>query len=257
MKTLICITVVFLFIAPAFGYTFLDDDFDGNSGGVPSGWSINFGTGSVVEHDSVVTITDNASGNIMIIYDASSFNPQGEVSTIVTNVDVLSASGGNFPFFQTGIVGSDPFGEHDFIFARLKLDGTLSINSAQDGIHEEVELNVFPQPFTFSEITITLIVDDDSFQVITDNPIFDSGDLLYSTTFTVNNFTLASIKTDATVLLSVDAGDDMEIGSADFDWINVDTTGTPPTPDVPATHPVILLVAFSVSIAGYLRFRKN
>ncbi len=69
-----------------------DDDFTGNSGGTPAGWTVFIDNGAVVESGSVVSITGGTEDPTLLTSSAT-INPQGVETTLRLEIDSLTDPG--------------------------------------------------------------------------------------------------------------------------------------------------------------------
>lgn len=76
-----------------------DDHFTGDSGGIPTGWSLAFGTGSAVEVGTTVTLT----GSIAIATD-STFDPNKGTEALTISI---AATDPRVPYLGTGFAAMD------------------------------------------------------------------------------------------------------------------------------------------------------
>jgi hypothetical protein len=88
---------------PASATIVFDDHFDGNSGGMPAGWSLAFGTGSVVEWGTVV---DLLYSKVVIVSDSEVDPSVGTVSIVVQIAETKGAAGAGAGFGSGAIQNS-------------------------------------------------------------------------------------------------------------------------------------------------------
>jgi hypothetical protein len=156
----------------ALAATILIDDFPG-TGGIPSGWSLVVGTGTISHSGSIVTINnDGGATPTNIGHDATLFNPQGTTTVFVTEIVSIDGEGGG------SILG---FGG-TFLGVRLEGDGTLQAFMGLSPAPEDLTRFFFPTVSGYSggAIDMTLFMDTAGFRVSTDTG-YDSGAVTWAT----------------------------------------------------------------------------
>lgn len=189
-----------------------DDHFDGDSGGMPAGWSLLLGTGSVVEEGTTVTIT-NEIGNPddgTIIGSDSAIDPSVGTITIIT--DIAGTSG------QVGSgVGSLPDPSCFIVTVRLS-DGRIEAAGwdAEGGLqYGDVG---YLSGYTGGPIRLTVVLGAMAFSISTDSPPFSSGWIDYTAFFPT--FTREDLGSSAKAILG-----NWFPGASSIDRITVDVEG--------------------------------
>jgi hypothetical protein len=100
-----------------------DDDFTGNSGGMPANWSRVFGTGAVVEQGTTVTLGDDE----VVIGSDATIDPSSGTVTIETEFVGIVGQG------ASGLVVPPAF-PVTFFFCAIQLeDGRIEVTAGDDG----------------------------------------------------------------------------------------------------------------------------
>ncbi len=187
-----------------------DDHFDGNSGGMPAGWYLSFGTGTVVESGTVVSLLYS---KVVIASDAVLDPSAGAVSINLQIAEVTGTAmaGGGFAS------GSSHFGVLIGV-----TDGEVSVISQDEEGGEQNYVAGYLSGYTGAPIGVTLELGPTTFRVSTDSPPFDSGDILYTAVFPT--FTRDDLGGAAQLVLVNDV-EPGETGSSNLDRITVDAEG--------------------------------
>ena len=199
---------------PASATIVFDDHFDGDSGGMPAGWFLGFGTGSVVEWGTVVDLLDS---KVVIASDSEVDPSVGTVSIVVQIAGANGAAGAGAGFT------SDPASH--FAFLLYVSDGQVFISGEDAEGGEQNYVAGYLSGYTGGPICVTLETGPTTFRISTDSPPFDSGSIQYAEVFPT--FTRDDLGTAARLLLVNDV-EPSEWGSSSFDRITVDAGG--PTP---------------------------
>jgi hypothetical protein len=198
---------------PASATIVFDDHFDGNSGGMPAGWSIAFGTGTAVESGTVVDLLDS---KVVISSDAS-VDPS--VGTVSLELQIAGVTG-------AAMAGAG-FGTDSCHFGILigAADGQVYIVSQDVEGGEQNYVAGYLSGYTGGPIHVTLETGPTAFRISTDSPPFDSGSIEYVDVFPT--FTRDDLGTAANLSLVNDV-EPGTWGSSSFDRITIDVDG--PTP---------------------------
>jgi hypothetical protein len=193
-----------------------DDHFEGNSGGMPAGWFLAFGTGSVVESGTVV---DLLYGKVVISSD-SVLDPS--VGTVSIVLQIAGVAG-------TAMAGTG-FGSENCHFGVLLqvTDGQVYIVSQDAEGGEQNYTAGYLNGYTGGALLVTLQMGPAAFRISTDSPLFDSGDILYTAVFPT--FTRADLGSAAQLFLVNDV-EPSETGSSSFDRLTVDVAAPTPVED--------------------------
>lgn len=151
--------------------TILDDDFTGNSGGIPIGWSGD-GTGSIIESGTTVTLHDD-----FAIWTNADFDVnQSGITTVRVAISPTTehTSGGLIDFLQWD----------NHFWVKLHADGMIEVKASDLATGEEEYVVGQVVGYTGGATWLTVNLSSDSFAVSTDVPSFSSGPLPYETIFT-------------------------------------------------------------------------
>jgi hypothetical protein len=186
-----------------------DDHFDGESGGMPAGWFLAFGTGSVVEWGTVVDLLDSK----VVIGSDSSVDPSvGTVSLVVQVAGASGAAGAGAGFFTSDLASH-------FGFLLDVSDGQVYISAEDAEGGEQNYIAGYLSGYTGGPICVTLELGPTAFRISTDSPPFDSGSIQYADVFPT--FTRDDLGPAASLFLVNDV-EPGEWGSSSFDRITVD-----------------------------------
>ena len=168
---------------PASATIVFDDHFDGNSGGMPAGWHLLFGPGTVVESGTTVLFT-----NDVIIASDGVFDPtQGDVTLSVEITLLTGTSSGAIVLVNTSISRG--------IWADLcVMDGRLRVVALDEG-GEQPFIAGYLSGYEGGPIRMTLALGPVSFSLSTDDPPFSTGPIDYTSvfpTFTRDDLDIAS-----------------------------------------------------------------
>jgi len=193
---------------PASATIVFDDHFDGDSGGMPEGWSLLFGPGTVVESGTTVTFA----GDVAIFSDAP-FDPrQGEV-TLAAEFALLTGTTG-------GVMGLvDATITHAIVALVHIPDGMLKIVA----INEEGEQHYYPGYLSGYEggpIRMTLALGPVSFSLSTDAPPFSTGPIDYASVFPA--FTRDDQDTASHVCVGNDSIEELDTDLCRVDRVTLD-----------------------------------
>jgi len=190
----------------------IDDDFTGNSGGVPAGWSVLVDNGAVVESGSTVSVTGGTGDNVTAIGSTTAaFNPQGGETTFTIEIDSLSDPGKVW----AGLITSD---FSSMFLVQLTEWGRISVSAGGDN-HEYVS------SYAGGAATMTFTIDSDSFRLTSDIDNYDSGDQLYSSA--LPGFALGDLGSS---VFPFSFGGEDPSGTFAIDRIAVTTTAPVPEP---------------------------
>lgn len=154
--------------------TILIDDFPG-TGGVPSGWTLNVGTGTVSHANSIVTINNDGGFTPTVIGQESAlFNPQGTTTVLLTEIAGINGEGGG------PSVGS---GGNRFSW-RLEEDGALDAIMGLSSAPGTSTFFSLPAILGYAggDLDVTLSMDAAGFRVTTATG-YDSGAVTWVTAF--------------------------------------------------------------------------
>jgi hypothetical protein len=151
-----------------------DDDFTGNSGGIPAGWSIALGTGSIVEAGTTVAM--EAVEDLAIASDAV-IDPSGGTVTIQTDIAGMAGQ------VAAGLTVPDQFPIVFFISAIRGTDGRVEVTAADSEGGAHVYDLAYLVGYTGGPIRLTTTLGSTWFSVSTDAPAFSSGPIAYATAF--------------------------------------------------------------------------
>ncbi|MGB0712058.1 MAG: hypothetical protein ACPGUC_00725 [Gammaproteobacteria bacterium] len=164
-------------LAPTVGAAVLtSDDFTGNSGGMPAGWSFfaPFNAGSVSESGSDVTITDPSAIEGPTLITPGNFDPQGGVTTMAADITSLS-------FDSSLVMGIADASITNILVFQLNDDGGARLFYSNGGPGAGTEENLGTVAgYSGGAIDVTFTFDDDSFSVVANGGGFSTGDLAYS-----------------------------------------------------------------------------
>ena len=151
-----------------------DDHFTGNSGGIPTGWSLGRGTGSAVEAGTTVTLI----GELGIGTD-STFDPNQGTDTLTISI---AATDSPVAYLSTGFAASDL--THMLLLRFRPFDPGLEI-SASDTWGETWQTRYLTHlaGYAYGPLTLTLVLGPSEFCVSSDSPAYSSGFIPYSTAF--------------------------------------------------------------------------
>lgn len=196
--------------------TVLSDNFNSNSGGVPANWTqILDPNGSIVEKMNDLTITDRTGNTAGIASSKPPYNPEGVSSTIVVQINSVSANGnaicgvigpaipspGNPPDVELG-AGIDALG-NVFVVAGGPGSSPVILGTASG--------------YSGGKTTLTLVIYSDHVSVTAagytgDKPFSDLG-----------NFSLSAFKNAAIPALVGASQPNQKGGQASFGSITVTT----------------------------------
>ncbi|MGB0722414.1 MAG: hypothetical protein ACPGU7_08450 [Gammaproteobacteria bacterium] len=166
-----------LSIAPTAGAAVLtSDDFTGNSGGMPTGWSFfaPFNAGSVSESGSDVSITDPSAIEGPTLITPGNFDPQGGVTTMAADITSLS-------FDSSLVMGIADASITNILVFQLNDDGGARLFYSNSGAGAGTEENLGTVAgYSGGAIDVTFTFDDDSFSVVANGGGFSTGDLAYT-----------------------------------------------------------------------------
>jgi len=212
--------VVWLLLAaplPASAAIVFDDHFDGNSGGMPAGWSLIEGPGTVVESGTTVTldhdvmISSNAtidpnSGTVTVTWDIAAVSPSiYSLALLLANASLSSAMA----------IGLEPSDEGFGVTV-----GAFNGGDWQEGGWGQ------PLPgYAGGPVRLILVLGATSFSVACEDPPVSSGWIEYATAFP--DFTRADLGTACNLVLANDAPNDVP-APASIDRITVEVVGATP-----------------------------
>lgn len=151
--------------------TVFDDDFTGNSGGMPEGWSGD-GTGSVVESGTTVTFHDEFAMWTDEDFDPNQFGTTTVAISVVHSTE--HTSGGLIDFLQWD----------NHFWVKLHADGMIEVKASDlESGEEEYVVGQVPG-YTGGPTWLSISLNSESFAVSTDAPPFSSGPLSYRAIFT-------------------------------------------------------------------------
>jgi hypothetical protein len=203
--------------SPVGARVLFDDHFTGNSGGIPTGWSLVFGTGSAVEAGTTATLT----GSIAIAADPA-FDPNRGTDTLTISI---AATDPRVPYLGTGFAAMD--------FAHILLvefhpsDLRLEISASDTGgetwqTHNLTHLT----GYAYGPLTLTLVLGPREFCVSSDSPAYSSGFIAYSTAFPA--FTRTDLGDACHLVLSQDDPSGQG-GASNIDRLRLATDSSTPT----------------------------
>ncbi len=192
-----------------------DDHFTGDSGGIPANWSRLFGTGTVVEAGTTVTLGQDGVGDDVAIGSDATVDPSSGTVTIETDFDGIAGQGMSGLF-----VGWPP--PVFFGCAIRTEDGRLEVNVGDtEGGTEWYDVG-YLVGYTGGPIRLTMVLGPTWFSVSTDSPPFSSGPIDYTAVF--STFTREDLGSAAHALL-FDYGDP---GTTIVDRVLVEVEGATP-----------------------------
>jgi len=180
-----------------------DDHFDGNSGGMPAGWHLLIGPGTVVESGTTVLFTND----VMIASDGVFDPTQGDVTLSAEITLLTGTSCGAMALVDASITR--------LIWADLcVLDGKLRVVALDEG-GEQPFIAGYLSGYEGGPIRMTLALGPVSFSLSTDDPPFSTGPIDYESAFPT--FTRDDLDTASHVCVGNDSMDEL-----DTDWCRVD-----------------------------------
>jgi hypothetical protein len=211
-----------------------DDDFTGNSGGTPAGWTVFIDNGAVVESGSVVSITGGTEDPTLLTSSAT-INPQGVETTLRLEIDSLTDPGA----VLSGLLDSSWGGG---MFMVGLVNGEIQVVAAGAGSGSDAF--AYASSWTSGPAVIEVTIDSDSFRITSDIDSYDSGDQLYATALPDANFALTDLTSSTMPMMY--AFD----GTTEIDRITVTTSDVPE----PATMAILGIGGFGALLR---RRRRN
>jgi len=150
-----------------------DDHFDGNSGGMPAGWFLIGGTGTVVEQGTTVTL--GAELHVAIGSDATVDPSSGTVSIETDFVGIIGEA-----LSGLGVLAEPP--DTYFICGIRLEDGRIEVGGSNPG-GDDWYIVGHLVGYAGGPIRLTVILEPTWFSVSTDSPPFSSGPIDYTTAF--------------------------------------------------------------------------
>lgn len=192
--------------------TVFDDHFTGNSGGVPAGWSIVLGAGSVVEDGTTVTLGQD----IVAIGSDAVLDPSSGTVTIETDITGIAGQ------IASGLVVPGEFPVTFFICEIRTADGRIEVTGGDVvGGMQSYNLGKLTG-YAGGPVRLTVNLGPTSFSVSTDSPQFSSGPIEYAKAFAT--FTREDLGTAGSVVLM----DYEDPGSSVVDRVRVDVEESTP-----------------------------
>ncbi len=192
-----------------------DDHFTGNSGGIPTGWSLVFGTGSAVEAGTTVTLT-----GIINVGTDSAFDPNKGTDTLTISI---AATDPRVTYLGTGFGASDL--AHILLMEFHPWNLRLDISASDTGGETwQTHTLTYLTGYAYGPLTLTLVLGPNEFCVSSDSPAYSSGFIAYSTAFTA--FTRTDLG-DA-CHLGLGHGDDPPGGTSKIDRLRLATDSLTP-----------------------------
>jgi hypothetical protein len=211
--------VAFLLIAapqPALATIVFDDHFTGDSGGIPTNWYRIWGTGTVIEAGTTVTLGQDGVGDDASIGSDATIDPSSGTVRIETDfVGIVSQAGSGLFVPPAG------FPVTCFICDIRLEDGRIEVGGITDEGDEWYDVGHLVG-YAGGPIQLTFILGPTWFSVSTDSPPFASGPIDYSTVF--EHLTREDLGTAASVVL-FDYGDP---GCTIIDRVVVDVEAASP-----------------------------
>jgi len=185
----------------------LDDHFAGDTGGMPVGWFSVFGTGTIIESGTTVTLEGDAA-------IASNTTIDLTLGAITMTVDLVATDG------RAEVAVANPANvDHHFLAKIRASDGELQVKGANAAHGEEEAIVGYVGGYAGGPIRMTVVLDRTSFSLSTESPPFSSGPTAYSSVF--SSFSRSDLGTAAWVGLANDSGS-VAAAASIFDRIVVD-----------------------------------
>ena len=185
-----------------------DDHFDGNSGGMPAGWHLLFGPGTVVESGTTVLFT-----NDVVIASDGVFDPtQGEV-TLATEFALLSGTTGGMMGLVDGNI------THAIVALVHSPDGMLKVVAIDEG-GEQHYYPGYLSAYAGGPIRMTLALGPASFCLSTDDPPFSTGPIDYASVFPT--FTRDDLDTASHVCVGNDSIEELDTDLCGVDRVTME-----------------------------------
>jgi hypothetical protein len=190
--------VAFLLIAapqPALATIVFDDHFTGDSGGIPTNWYRIWGTGTVIEAGTTVTLGQDGVGDDASIGSDATIDPSSGTVRIETDfVGIVSQAGSGLFVPPAG------FPVTCFICDIRLEDGRIEVGGSNAG-GDDWYIVGHLVGYAGGPIRLAVILEPTWFSVSTDSPPFSSGPIDYTTAFAT--FTRDDLGTAASAALAV------------------------------------------------------
>jgi hypothetical protein len=188
-----------------------DDHFDGNSGGIPQGWSSFWGDGAIMESGTTVMLFDNCA-----IWTDQTVNPNAGRTTLTVQIAGFDARA------EVDLLDSEDGGNHLFVklwAASNPAGGSIDVRGCVAGGEEDRYEVVLPD-YAGGPTCLTIVLEEATFSISTDSPPFLIGPIPYSAVFT--GFTRAALGSAARLTLSNENHDFPSFSS--YDRITMDVS---------------------------------
>ena len=153
-----------------------DDDFEGNSGGMPEGWE---GEGTIIEEGTIVTLYAEAwMGSIGTV------DPNAGTATIWVEVEGTDLKA------MIGLLDSLDWSSHFFVKIRAE-DGGIEVKASNPEQGEEGYVAGYVSGYGGGPVRLTVVLETTTFSISTDQPPFFTGPIEYGSVFT--SFTRADL----------------------------------------------------------------
>jgi hypothetical protein len=227
-----------LFGGISFAATVFSTGFDGNSGGVPAGWTdIGFDTApqsTVIESGGVVAVTDfrpatGNSGGPQLIQSDFAFTASSEsTATVMLDVDIASITTDPAGGDTDAIVALGSFSSSALVVVFHTETNTFGLAVAQGGsLIGDFSLPAGPHlpDYAGDSLSISLALDADSVRLTSGG--FDSGHLLYTASGAPGLDSLDDLGAGVSVVLgvSVESSGD-RTSTVNFNSVLLDISGT-------------------------------
>lgn len=244
-KRILLTLMVLIVPVPIFAGVIVDDHFTGNAGNSnPTNWVTAFGTGTVNESGTVLTLTNSADADPFALRHASTFDPRSTTTTMAVTVSSLS-SGNRSALF--GVAGP---GSTGIVLLDLNENGDLTVQASPNG-PSNLELANVTTVSSATNLTVTLVFDNDSFRVTTSEG-FSGADTAYSSVFTnFANLDSFGTSTSAVVAAGGSSSDSVTVG---IDRVTLQTADSQTGATIPEPSSLALL-AFCSGLFGLRRRR--
>jgi len=189
-----------------------DDHFEGDSGGVPAGWS-GFGDGSVIEAGTTVTFHDEYA-----IGTDNDLDPCAADETIIRHVITSTTN-----HTHVGFIDFEQMDNH--IWIKLwATDGRIEVKASDAVSGEEEIVAGYASGYAGGEVLLTIRLEAESFSVSTDTPPFTTGPIAYSSVFT--SFTRADLGHAVRLVLQNECEPAGPPCTSVYDRVTVETAGS-------------------------------
>ena len=192
-----------------------DDHFDGNSGGMPEGWHLLFGSGTVVESGTTVTFCDDVGIGSSVLIEPFE-------GTVVITTEIAQ----NDTEFGVGAFVASPDISSYFGSSLYVTNGEIEVVAGDIEGGEQRYVAGYLNEYAGGAIQLTITMEALTFSISTDFPPFSTGPIQYSDAFPA--FTREDLGSSVFPALANGAG----VGGLDdcssIDRITVDVEGATP-----------------------------